>query len=583
LDNVTTAGHAHAEHEHELGFWQKYVFSQDHKVIGIQYTLTALLFLLFGFTLMMIMRWQLAYPGQPIPFIGGLMGDANAPGGIMLPEFYNQLGAMHGTIMVFLGVVPLAVGGFGNFVVPLQIGAPDMAFPKLNMASYWVFFLGGVVMLASFFAPGGAANSGWTSYAPLSVFATQGQTWWLIGMTLLITSSLLGAINFIVTMVQLRAPGLTWMRLPFFVWTQLVTAFLLLLAFPPLEAAAFLQLMDRVAGTSFFLPSGLVVSGQVVEVSGGGSALLWQHLFWFLAHPEVYVLILPAMGIVAEVIANNTRKPLWGYRPMVYSLVFLGFMSFIVWAHHMFLTGMGTMISAFFQTTTMIISIPSIIILSALFISLYGASIRFTTPMLFALAFLPMFGIGGLTGLPLGLAISDIHLHDTLYVIGHFHYVVAPGTIFALFAGIYYWFPKATGRKMNDVLGKIHFWGSLVFMNGVFMPMMIQGLAGMNRRMYDGGIQYQHVQDVLHWNSVMSWSAWGLGLFQIFFIVNFFMSIRRGEKTNNNPWQATTLEWETPSPPPHGNFLSPPEVHRGPYEYSVPGEATDFTPQGQRS
>ena len=580
---MTTAGHAHAEHEHELGFWQKYVFSQDHKVIGIQYTLTALLFLLFGFTLMMIMRWQLAYPGQPIPFIGGLMGDANAPGGIMLPEFYNQLGAMHGTIMVFLGVVPLAVGGFGNFVVPLQIGAPDMAFPKLNMASYWVFFLGGVVMLASFFAPGGAANSGWTSYAPLSVFATQGQTWWLIGMTLLITSSLLGAINFIVTMVQLRAPGLTWMRLPFFVWTQLVTAFLLLLAFPPLEAAAFLQLMDRVAGTSFFLPSGLVVSGQVVEVSGGGSALLWQHLFWFLAHPEVYVLILPAMGIVAEVIANNTRKPLWGYRPMVYSLVFLGFMSFIVWAHHMFLTGMGTMISAFFQTTTMIISIPSIIILSALFISLYGASIRFTTPMLFALAFLPMFGIGGLTGLPLGLAISDIHLHDTLYVIGHFHYVVAPGTIFALFAGIYYWFPKATGRKMNDVLGKIHFWGSLVFMNGVFMPMMIQGLAGMNRRMYDGGIQYQHVQDVLHWNSVMSWSAWGLGLFQIFFIVNFFMSIRRGEKTNNNPWQATTLEWETPSPPPHGNFLSPPEVHRGPYEYSVPGEATDFTPQGQRS
>ena len=583
MDNVTTAGHAHAEHEHELGFWQKYFFSQDHKVIGIQYTVTALVFMLFGFFLMMIMRWQLAYPGQPIPVIGGLMGDANAPGGIMLPEFYNQLGAMHGTIMVFLGVVPLAVGGFGNFVVPLQIGAPDMAFPKLNMASYWVFLVGGLVMFASFFAPGGAANSGWTSYAPLSVIATQGQTWWLIGMTFLITSSLLGAINFIVTMVQLRAPGLTWMRLPFFVWTQLVTAFLLLLAFPPLEAAAFLQLMDRVAGTSFFLPSGLVVSGQVLEVSGGGSALLWQHLFWFLAHPEVYVLILPAMGIVAEIIANNTRKPLWGYRPMVYSLVFLGFMSFGVWAHHMFLTGMGTMISAFFQTTTMIISIPSIIILSALFISLYGASIRFTTPMLFALAFLPMFGIGGLTGLPLGLAVSDIHLHDTLYVIGHFHYVVAPGTIFALFAGIYYWFPKATGRKMNDALGRIHFWGSLVCMNGVFMPMMIQGLAGMNRRMYDGGIGYQHVQDVLHWNSFMSFSAWGLGLFQIFFIINFFMSIRRGEKTNNNPWEATTLEWETPSPPPHGNFLSPPEVHRGPYEYSVPGAATDFTPQGQRS
>ena len=585
MDNVTTVGHAHAhaDHEHELPFWQRYVFSQDHKVIGIQYAITALLFLLLGFTLMMIMRWQLAYPSQPIPFIGGLFGDANAPGGIMLPEFYNQLGAMHGTIMVFLGVVPLAVGGFGNFVVPLQIGAPDMAFPRLNMASYWVYFVGGVVMLASFFAPGGAANSGWTSYVPLAVIATQGQTWWLIGMTCLITSSLLGAINFIVTMVQLRAPGLTWMRLPFFVWTQLVTAFLLLLAFPPLEAAAFLQLMDRLVGTSFFLPSGLVVSGQALEVSGGGSARLWQHLFWFLAHPEVYVLILPAMGIVAEIIANNTRTPLWGYRPMVYSVIFLGFMSFIVWAHHMFLTGMGTYISAFFQTTTMIISIPSVIILSALFISLYGGSIRFTTPMLFALGFLPMFGIGGLTGLPLAFAASDIHLHDTLYVIGHFHYVVAPGTIFALFAGIYYWFPKATGRKMNELLGKIHFWGSFIFMNGVFWPMLIQGLAGMNRRMYDGGIQYQHVQDVLQWNSVMSWSAWGLGLFQIFFIINFFRSIRNGEKTNNNPWEATTLEWQAPSPPPHGNFLSPPEVHRGPYEYSVPGAATDFTPQGQRS
>ena len=565
-----------------MPFWQRYVFSQDHKVIGIQYAITALLFLLFGFTLMMIMRWQLAYVGQPIPFIGGLFGDANAPGGIMLPEFYNQLGAMHGTIMVFLGVVPLVVGGFGNYVVPLQIGAPDMAFPRLNMASYWVYFVGGVVMLASFFAPGGAANSGWTSYVPLSVIATQGQTWWLVGMTCLITSSLLGAINFIVTIVQLRAPGLTWMRLPFFVWTQLVTAFLLLLAFPPLEAAAFLQLMDRLVGTSFFLPSGLVVSGQALEVSGGGSALLWQHLFWFLAHPEVYVLILPAMGIVAEILANNTRKPLWGYRAMVYSVIFLGFMSFIVWAHHMFLTGMGTYISAFFQTTTMIISIPSIIILSAFFISLYGGSIRFTTPMLFALAFLPMFGIGGLTGLPLGLAVADIPLHDTLYVIGHFHYIVAPGTLFALFAGIYYWFPKATGRKMNDLLGRIHFWGTLVFMNGVFMPMMIQGLAGMNRRMYDGGEGYQHVQDVLHWNVVMSWSAWGLGLFQVFFIINFFLSMWKGEKTTNNPWAATTLEWQTPSPPPHGNFLSPPEVHRGPYEYSVPGAATDFTPQGQR-
>jgi cytochrome c oxidase subunit 1 len=600
LDDVATFGtaahgHAHAhEHGHEeLGFWRKYVFSLDHKVIGIQYAVTGLLFLLFGFTLMMIMRYQLAYPGAPIPLIGALLGAANAPGGIMLPEFYNQLGAMHGTIMVFMGVVPLAVGGFGNFVLPLQIGAPDMAFPKLNMMSYWSYFVGGVVMLSSFFLPAGAAQSGWTSYAPLSVInvpgALGGQTFWLLGMIFLITSSLLGSINFLVTTIQLRAKGLSWMRLPFFVWAQFVTSFLLLLAFPPLEAAGVLQLMDRLAGTSFFLPSGLVVTNKVVTgmtglaqgsvASGGGNPLLWQHLFWFLAHPEVYVLILPAMGIVAEVIANNTRKPLWGYRALVYSVTVLGFMSFIVWAHHMFMTGMGTTMSAFFQTTTMIISIPSVVILTALLLSLWGASIRFTTPMLFALAFLPMFGIGGLTGLPLGLAPSDIHLHDTYYVIGHFHYVVAPGTIFALFAGVYYWFPKATGRRMNELLGKIHFWGSFVCINIVFFPMLIQGLGGMNRRMYDGGMQYAHNATLLKWNVVIGMAAWTLGLFQLPFIINFFSSLKWGKVVDKNPWEATTLEWSAPSPPGHGNFLTEPIAYRGPYEYSVPGSTKDFTPQ----
>jgi cytochrome c oxidase subunit 1 len=564
-----------------VSFWRKYIFSVDHKVIGIQYAVTGLMFLFFGFCLMMLMRWQLAYPGQPIPFIGQFLGDARAPGGIMLPDFYNELGAMHGTIMVFLGVVPLAVGGFGNFVLPLQIGAVDMAFPKLNMMSYWSLFLGGVTMIASFFLPGGAASSGWTSYAPLANIATMGQTAWLFGMVLLITSSLLGSINFIVTTVQLRAPGLSWFRLPFFVWAQFVTSFLLLLAFPPLEAAGVLQLMDRLAGTSFFMPSGLVVSGEILQISGGGSPLLWQHLFWFLAHPEVYVLILPAMGIVAEIIANNTRKPLWGYRSMVYSVVGLGFLSFVVWAHHMFITGMGTVMSTFFQTTTMIISIPSVILLSCLAISLYGGSIRFNTPMLFALAFLPMFGIGGLTGLPLGLSAPDIALHDTYYVIGHFHYVVAPGTIFALFAGVYYWFPKATGRRMSETLGKLHFWPSLLCMNGIFMPMLFQGLMGVSRRLADGGATYDYTEPVRYMNEIMSWSAWGLALAQVPFFINFFMSIWNGAKAGDNPWDATTLEWQAPSPPPHGNFPAPMVVYRGPYEYSVPGESRDFVPQSQ--
>jgi cytochrome c oxidase subunit 1 len=577
-------------------------------VIGIQYGLTSLLFMLLGFFLIALMRWSIAYPGQPVPVVGyllhAIMGDMASPvldpqtreliGYAISNDLYNSFGAMHGTIMVFLAVVPLAFAAFGNYVVPLQIGAPDMAFPRLNMASYHMFLLGGLIMFASFFIPGGPAQAGWTSYSPLATsIPTDGQFYWLVAMVVIITSSLLGAVNFIATIIQLRAPGMTWMRMPFFCWAQFVTAFLLLLAFPPLEVGALLQLMDNVAGTSFYLPTGLAIS-TLSDVSGGGSPLLYQHLFWFLGHPEVYVLILPAMGVVSEIIANNTRKPLWGYKSLVYSVLVLGFLSFIVWAHHMYLTGMGTKISTFFQTTTMIISIPSVIILTCLFISLWGGRIRFNTPMLFALAFLPMFGIGGLTGLPLGFNYSDILLHDTYYVIGHFHYVVAPGTIFALIAGIYFWYPKMTGRYMSEFWGRVHFWCSFVFMNLTFQPMFAQGMAGMLRRMADGGVGYSIANNpdaiggladrYLQLNVNITLAAYAFGISQIPFIINLFYSIRNGKKVeSDNPWESTTLDWQTPTPPPHGNFVGPIKVVNGPYEYSVPGAKADYIPQNQKA
>ncbi len=642
------SSHGHAAHDehghehHELGFIRSYIFSTDHKVIGIQYLWGGLFFLYFGFCLMLLMRWQLAFPGQALtwanasahmgyqwdqiwyhlgvlkvaptdpvpipsdpnhpPLLEYIFGKDQMPGGVMTPDFYNTLGAMHGTIMVFFGIVPVAFAAFGNYVMPLQIGTVDMAFPRLNMGSVILFFVSAILMCGSFFVPGGAAKSGWTSYTPLATISDQpqntvffghnfhymwpmwltGQSIWIIAMAFNITSSLLSSVNFITTIVQLRAKGMGWMRMPFFCWTQFVTAFLLLLAFPPLEAAALMQLMDRLAGSSLFSPGGLVVGGTPLHSSGGGTPLLWQHLFWFLGHPEVYVLILPGLGIICEVVANNARKPIWGYNQMVYGLLVLGFLSMIVWAHHMYLTGMGTAVSSFFQLTTIIISVPTILILSSLIISLWGGAIRFTSPMLWATAFLPLFGIGGLTGIPLAFNAPDTFLHDSYYIIAHFHYVIAPGTIFALFAGVHYWYPKATGRMMSEFWNKVHFWPTMILMNCVFFPMFLQGMAGMHRRMYDGGATYEILnKNVLHWNVFISEAAWLMGLAQIPFIINFAFSWKYGRKVSDNPWEATTLEWSAPSPPPHGNFIGPVVAYRGPYEYSVPGAPHDFTPQGE--
>jgi len=581
--------HAHG-HGEPQGFIWKYVFSVDHKVIGIQYLITSLLFLLIGFTMMLLMRWQLAVPTPADDFDPEKLGmirsllnwifPESMPFGFMDPVFYNQLGAMHGTIMIFLGVVPLGVAAFGNYVMPLQIGAPDMAFPRLNMMSYWTYLVGGIVIMSSFLADGGAPQSGWTSYAPLSVVAPAGQTYWLIGMVIIITSSLFGAINFIVTTLNMRAKGLTLGRMPVFCWAQLVTAVLLLLAFPVLEAGAILQLLDRVAGTSFYIPKDMIYGATVFPRAGGGSPILWQHLFWFLAHPEVYVLLLPAMGIVAEIIATNTRKPLFGYKELVGSMIVIGILSFVVWAHHMFLSGMRTSLANLFVTTTMTISIPSVAVLTCLLLSLRGGTIRYNTPMLFALAFLPMFGIGGLTGLPLGFAPTDMHLHDTYYVIGHFHYVVAPGSLIALLGGTYYWYPKMFGRKMNETLGKVHFWMTVIPMNFVFFPMLIQGMYGMQRRLATPTDQW-HNLPVQGWSMMIGIAAAVLMVGQLPFLFNFVWSLKNGEKVGENPWNATTLEWACPSPPPHGNFAKEPEVFRGPYEYSVPGHKTDYWPQDE--
>jgi cytochrome c oxidase subunit 1 len=561
-----TAHAAHVEH----GFVRTYIFSTDHKMIGRQYLFYGLIMMILGGFLALLVRWELAWPESPVPGFGWVP-EPFMFGGIIPPETYNAMFTMHATIMIFFVVMPILVGAFGNFLIPLMIGARDMAFPVLNMLSFWVALPAALIMLTGFFVPGGHAAAGWTSYAPLSANPVYtgvdwGQNLWIISLVILGFSSMMGAINYITTTINMRAPGMTFFRLPLTVWSLFVVAILLLLAIPVLTSALVMLLFDRLFGTTFFLPL------------GGGEPLLWQHLFWFFGHPEVYILILPAMGIASDVLSTFSRKPIFGYRSMVYAIIAIGFLSWIVWGHHMFQSGMNPALGVSFTITTMVIAVPSAIKTFNWLGTLWGGTIRFTVPMLNALAFVAMFVIGGLSGIFMASTPVDIFIHDTYYIVAHIHYVVFGGSVFGIFTAIYYWFPKMFGRMMNDTLGKIHFWGTFIFFNGTFFPMHILGVGGHMRRIYNP-LQYEFLHPLQPINVFITVCALLLGLSQIPFVINFFWSLFGGRRAERNPWQANSLEWVAPTPTPHGNFETVPTVYRGPYEYSSPEVPEDYLPQ----
>jgi len=559
---------SHAAHD-DRPFIRKYVFSTDHKTIGIQFLFLSLFFLLVGGLLAMGIRWQLGFPGQPMP-LGGWLPQSVAPGGVVAPKTYNSLVTMHGTFMIFFAVMPLLVGVFANYLIPLKIGAPDMAFPRLNMWSFWLMIPSGGLMLASLFVLGGSSAAGWTVYAPLSATPDYsgvhlGQQLWCVSIVIFGASSLLGSVNYITTVVNLRAPGMTWFRLPLSVWALFITAVLAILAVPILAGAVIMLLFDQTIGTHFFAPD------------AGGQPLMWQHLFWFFGHPEVYILILPAMGIASDIIANGARKPIFGYASMVYAMIAIAFLGFIVWGHHMFQSGMNPTLASTFMVSTIVIAVPSAIKVFNWLGTLWRGSIHFTTPMLNALAFVSMFIIGGLSGIFMASTPVDMYIHGTYFIVAHIHYVLFGGSLFAVFAGIYFWYPKMFGRQMSERWGKVHFALTFVFYNFTFFPMHILGIGGEMRRIYDPTV-YDFLKPLQPINVFITVSAFLLGLSQIVFAVNFIGSLFRGEKAERNPWRDTGLEWTTASPPPHGNFAETPHVHHGPYEYSVPGMAEDFLP-----
>ncbi len=572
----------HEEHHHEPGFWRKYVFSTDHKMISKQFLITAVFMGVVAMMLSIFFRLQLAWPGKSFPFLEYFLGKW-APGGVLDPNMYLALVTIHGTIMVFFVLTGGLSGTFSNLLIPLQIGARDMASGFLNMLSFWFFFVSSLLMFYSLFLETGPASAGWTIYPPLSALEEAipgsgvGMTMWLVSMALFIVGSLLGSLNYIVTVVNLRTKGMTMTRLPLTIWAFLVTAILGVLSFPVLFSAVLLLIFDRSFGTSFYL-SDIYISGQALEQTGG-SPILFQHLFWFLGHPEVYIVLLPALGITSEVIATMSRKPIFGYRAMIGSILAIGFLSFIVWGHHMFITGMNPFLGSVFVFTTLLIAIPSAVKAFNYITTLWKGNAVFSPAMLFAVGLVSTFVTGGVTGIILADSALDINVHDTYFVVAHFHIVMGASAIFGMFCGVYHWFPRLYGRMMNNKLGYVHFWFTFVGVFGVFFPMHFVGLAGAPRRYYayDAFPMFDSLKDI---NVVITGFAIMSALAQGIFLFNFFYSMFRGKKASQNPWRSNTLEWTAPVEHLHGNWPgSLPEVHRWPYDYSKPDKEEDFVPQ----
>jgi cytochrome c oxidase subunit 1 len=576
-------------HPAPTGFIRKYIFSTDHKIIGIQYLLLAMVAVVVGMVMSLLMRINLTWPGTSVSILGTLFPEG-APGGVMSPEFYMSLVTMHGTIMVFFVLTTAPQGGFGNYFLPIQIGADDMAFPVLNMLSFWVTFVGFVVILAAIFVSGGGTVGpigGWTGYPPLSALGQiagpgqgMGMTLWIVSIALFCVASLLGALNFITTLLNMRTKGMSLMRMPLTCWAWFTTAVLALLSFPVLLSAGVLLILDRSAGTSFFIPGGLVVSDQLVTTHSGGSPILWQHLFWFFGHPEVYIAILPGMGATSHILSTFARKPVFGYKAMVYAIFAIGLLGFFVWGHHMFISGMSPYTGMAFSVLTLTIGVPSALKTFNWLGTLWGGRIRFTTPMLYAIGFVSLFVSGGVTGIVLGQSGLDLSMHDTYFVLGHFHLVMGVAAIFGMFAGTAFWFPKMFGRMMNENLGKFHFWITFIGVYAIFIPMHIMGIVGMPRR-YAQFTEYEFLRTLDPLVKFVTIAAIITIAAQIVFFFNFFWSLFKGAKvTSDNPWEATTLEWTTATPPPHDNFAGvAPTVYRGAYEYSLPGAPNDFVMQ----